>query len=136
MSIEIISFLASGIASFIFKMYANSQADKQKQFDMLIQKGKQREEAVESARNFQPNSYVRRFIAIIFVSAFIYIIAGDTTVTYLSEVELPSYLFGLFGGGTELVTKEIKAPILTKDFTQLIYIIIGYYFGSNLGNRR
>lgn len=136
MSIELISFIASSVATFIFKMYANSQADKQEQFKMLLEKRKIQEEAVKSAREFQPNSYVRRFISVAMVGAFIYILTFSGEITYLIEQELPSYFFGMFGGGTELVSKKITAPVLTKDFTQLIYIIIGYYFGSNLGNRK
>ena len=136
MSLEIISFIASSLASFIFKMYANSQADKQAQFEMAMAKSKQKELAVQSAREFQPNSYVRRFIAISIVSAFIYIFIQHGYVTYIAEVEKPSYLFGLWGGGTEIIYEKIMGPILTKDFTQLVYIIIGYYFGSNLGNRK
>lgn len=136
MSIELISFIASSVATFIFKMYANAQADKQEQFKMLLEKRKIQEEAVKSAREFQPNSYVRRFISVAMISVFLYIVSHTGEITYLVEEELPSYFFGLFGGGTELVAKKIVAPVLTKDFTQLIYIIIGYYFGSNLGNRK
>lgn len=136
MSIELISLVASAITSFIFKMYSNSQADKQAQFEMLVRARKQKEEAVQSAREFQPQSWVRRFIAISFISVFLYILAHEGVITYIEEIDLPSYFFGLFGGGTELVVKQVASPLLTKDFTQLIYIIIGYYFGSNLGNRK
>ena len=136
MSLEIISFVASGVASFIFKMYANSQADKQRQFEMAMQLSKQKEEATKSAREFQPNSYVRRFIAISIVSTFIYIITSNGLITYIAEVDKESYFFGLFGGGTELAIKQVMGPILTKDFIQLMYIIVGFYFGSNLGNRK
>lgn len=136
MSIEIISLVASAVASFIFKMYSNSQEDKQNQFRMAMELNKQNEKAVQSARKFQPNSYVRRYIALVFVTAFIYLMVYPDTLTYITEVEKPSYIFGLFGGGKEQVIKEVMGPLITKDFTQLVYIIIGYYFGSNLGNRK
>jgi len=136
MSIEIISLILSAITSFIFKMYSNSQEDKQNQFKMAIELNKQKEEATQSARSFQPNSYVRRFIAVSFTITFIYLMIYPDSLTYITEVQKNSYFFGLIGGGKEEVTKQIMGPLITKDFTQLVYIIIGYYFGSNLGNRK
>ncbi len=135
MSIELLSLVGSAVASFIFKMYANSQADKQEQMKWALSKAKQNEVSVQNARNFQPNSYVRRFIAISFTAVFLYIMTRTGTITYMDEIIKESYFFGLWGGGTELVTKELSGPILTKDFIQLVYVIVGFYFGKDMGTR-
>lgn len=133
---DIIYMGISAFASFIFKYMANSQEDRHKQNLDTINMHKVQEVSIQNARNFQPNSYVRRFIAISFTVVFLYMISRVGYITYIDKIDLPSYFFGMFGGGQELVIKQIMGPVLIESFITLIYVIVGFYFGSNLGNRK
>ena len=135
MTIELIGFAFTAVTSFIFKMYSQAQADKQEQMKWILMKGKMNETSLTNARNFQPRSYVRKFIAITFTIVFLHIMSLDGTITYIEEVIKESYFFGLIGGGTELQVKEVNGPIMTKQFVMMMHIILGFYFGKDLGKR-
>lgn len=46
------------------------------------------------------------------------------------EQQNATYLFGLFGGGTEVNYIELPSYLLIPEVRQSLMAIIGYYFGS------
>ena len=88
-------------------------------------------------REPQYGKWVRRFIVLVMMSI-LFIIAtgiGAEPTNILSTVEQPSYLFGLFGGGTEQVVTAVQGGLYDGTMRQSILAIIGYYFGNASGQR-
>jgi len=60
---------------------------------------------------------------------------GAEPTNIVTTVEKPSYLFGLFGGGTEQLVTAVKGGLYDPTMRQSILSIIGYYFGNASGQR-
>ena len=46
------------------------------------------------------------------------------------ETENPTWLFGLFGGGKEILFVELKGYLMLPEVRQTLSAIVGFYFGN------
>lgn len=140
MSIDIMIMLASTLMGFVFKMMANGQKDRAEQHSQMISTMKQENTMIEAARKMDGGVWVRRFITFVIVFSLFMLTVGSGFVpgvtSMINTIELPSYIFGLFGGGTEVVVTEINGMVYSKDITHAMYAITGFYFGSSSANRK
>jgi len=140
MSIDMIIMLASTVMGFVFKMMANSQKDKQEHLKNLTKQTEVEGRLIENARGMEGGTWIRRFIVFVSFVALFWLTVGSGYVSgptsMILEIEKPSYFFGLFGGGTEQIVKEIKGMVYSKDITNTIYAILGFYFGQASASRK
>lgn len=126
-----------GIMGFIFRYSAERAKEKQLQFEMLMQKEKVAEDSRNAAvqrESSDTGKLVRRVIVVlvlfgVILAPFILALLGKSTIVEINE-ENASFLFGLFGGGTETKFVELPSYLLVPEVRQALMAIIGYYFGS------
>ena len=126
-----------GIMGFIFRYSAERAKEKQLQFEMLMQKEKLAEDSRNAAvqrESSDTGKRVRRIIVVlvlfgVILAPFILALLGKSTIVEINE-ENSSFLFGLFGGGTETKFVELPSYLLVPEVRQSLMAIIGYYFGS------
>ena len=78
--------------------------------------------------------WVRRLIVVcvlfgVILAPFILSLLCYSTIVEVKE-EQPSWLFGLFGGGTEITFVELPAYLMVNEVRQTLTAIIGFYFGN------
>jgi len=139
MTLDIIIMLASTIMGFVFKMMANSQKDRAEQYNQLIGTMKQENKMLEAARAYNGGKLIRRFITFVVVFSLFMLTVGSGFIpgvtSMISEITKPEYIWGLFGGGTEIKVTELKGMVYSKDITHAMYAITGFYFGSSSAGR-
>jgi len=126
-----------GIMGFIFRYMAERAKERQQQFEMLMQKETFAEESRNSAikrESGDAGKYIRRIIVIlilfgVILAPFILALLGKPTIVEIDE-EKATFLFGLFGGGTEISFVELPSYLLVPEVRQSLMAIIGFYFGS------
>ena len=104
---------------------------------MAIGMKKAQDESADKAAKRVPidaGQWVRRAIvcAILFavvLAPFILSLTGYSTIVQV-ETEAPTWLFGLFGGGTEIMFVEMKGYLMIPEVRQALTAIIGFYFGN------
>lgn len=135
--IELMTMIGGGITGFIFRYLAERAKERQQQFEMLMQKEKLAEETRVAASQREAGDsgkFIRRMIVIsilfgVILAPFVLSLMGKTTIVEIDE-EKASFLFGLFGGGTETKLIELPSYLLVPEVRQSLMAIIGYYFGS------
>uniref|UniRef100_UPI0040487F78 hypothetical protein n=1 Tax=Flavobacterium sp. TaxID=239 RepID=UPI0040487F78 len=104
---------------------------------MLIQsrelEAKEREAA--SKRDGAGGIWVRRILVLstlfgVILAPFILAILG-LPIFMQVDTQKPTYLFGLFGGGTETKFVEIWGYLIIPEVRQTLSAMIGYYFGQS-----
>lgn len=134
---ELITMAAGSIFGFIFRFMAERAKDRQAQFEMLMQKEKFAEDSRNAAAqrdSGDSGKIIRRIIVIatlfgVILAPFILAVMGKSSIVEV-DVEQSSYLFGLFGGGTEKIFVELPSYLVAPEVRQSLMAIIGYYFGS------
>ena len=137
MSVELITMAAGGLAGFIFRYLAERAKERAEIYKMAIGMKKAQDESADKAAKRVPidaGKGVRRAIvcAILFavvLAPFILSLTGYSTIVQV-ETEAPTWLFGLFGGGTEISFVEMKGYLMIPEVRQALTAIIGFYFGN------
>ncbi len=127
-----------GVATgFLFRFMSERAKQKEQQFKMLIQsrelEAKEREAA--SKRDGAGGIWVRRILVLstlfgVILAPFILAILG-LPIFMQVDTQKPTYLFGLFGGGTETKFVEIWGYLIIPEVRQTLSAMIGYYFGQS-----
>ena len=67
----------------------------------------------------------------VIAAPFILSILGYSTVVEV-ETENPTWLFGLFGGGTDNYFVRVDGYLMIPEVRQTLTAIVGFYFGSSV----
>ena len=135
--LELMTMAGGGIMGFIFRYMAERAKERQQQFEMLMQKEKLAEDSRNAAAqrdSGDTGKYIRRIIVVlilfgVILAPFILALLGKSTIVEIDE-EKATFLFGLFGGGTESKFIELDSYLLVPEVRQALMAIIGFYFGS------
>ena len=135
--IELITMIGGGITGFIFRYMAERAKERATLFEMAMGKKKAEDSSADKAAKRVPvdvGKWVRRLIVVfvlfgVILAPFILSLLGMTTIVEVQE-EQPTWLFGLFGGGTEITFVELPAYLMVDEVRQTLTAIIGFYFGN------
>ena len=128
---------AGGLTGFIFRYLAERAKERAEIYKMAIGMKKAQDDSADKAAKRVPidaGKWVRRAIvcSILFavvLAPFILSLMGYSTIVQV-ETESPTWLFGLFGGGTEIMFVELKGYLMVPEVRQSLTAIIGFYFGN------
>ena len=142
--VEAISMLGSTALGGVMKMWAQSQADKAEQHQMLMGYNKSIQEGVDSASNYHiPNSaWIRRFIVVNSLAAWIGVVflaplLGQSTNIPVEVTTGGKYLFGIFDNTKTAIEYVTMEGWVTPEWLPVsIMNIIGFYFGSAAMTRK
>lgn len=131
------TMIAGGITGFIFRYMAERAKERARLWEMAIGTKKAEDNSADKAAKRVPvdvGKWVRRFIVIcvlfgVILAPFILSILGYTTIVQVEEIK-SSWLFGLFGGGTEITFVELPGYLMVAEVRQTLTAIIGFYFGN------
>jgi len=140
---ELLTMGFGAVTGFIFKFMAERAKDKAEEFKMLVQRNDIVEKSRKDASEREPGAngrWVRRVIVLsvlfgVILAPFILAVIGKGTIVEI-ELQKRSFLFGLFGGGTEKKFVELSSYLLIPEVRQSLMAIIGYYFGSSTAQRQ
>ena len=84
--------------------------------------------------------WVRRVIVVavlfgVVLAPFLLSLLGQSTIVQV-DTENPTYLFGLFGGGSEISFVELPSYLLVPELINALSAIIGFYFGNAAAARK
>lgn len=138
MAPELISMGVSSILGFGMKIWAQNQADKQRQMELLIQ----RERLVEDTRQAAAGRggvWIRRFIVLVVFSLLVFIITApaidSSIITNMIETKENGFIMSLFFGDKETIVTPVEGLVYDATFRSMLSSIIGFYFGSAAGSR-
>ena len=131
------TMIAGGITGFIFRYMAERAKERSRLWEMAIGTKKAEDDSADKAAKRVPvdvGKWVRRFIVVcvlfgVILAPFILSLLGYTTIVQVEEIK-SSWLFGLFGGGTEITFVELPGYLMVSEVRQTLTAIIGFYFGN------
>lgn len=134
---ELITLGLGSVTGFIFRFMAERAKDRQAQFEMLMARKNADEESRQKASEREKGDsgkVIRRIIVIatlfgVILAPFILSLIGKSSIVEV-DIEKASYLFGLFGGGTEKMFVELPGYLMATETRTALLAIVGYYFGS------
>ncbi len=137
MPFELITMIGGSIVGFIFRYMAERAKERHEIFQRAIGWKKAEDESADKAAKRMPvdaGKWVRRVIvaSILFgviLAPFILSLMGHSTIVQIEE-EKSTWLFGLFGGGTEVMFVELKGYLMVPEVRQTLTAIVGFYFGN------
>lgn len=137
MPIELITMIGGGITGFIFRYMAERAKERAELWKFALDKKKAEDESADKAAKRVPvdvGKWVRRMIVVcvlfgVILAPFILTLLGYSTIVEVTE-ENPTWLFGLFGGGTEISFVELPAYLMVEEVRQTLTAIVGFYFGN------
>jgi hypothetical protein len=143
MPIELITMIGGSITGFIFRYLAERAKERAELYKIAMGYKKAELEAADAAAKRVPidaGKWVRRLIVVcclfgVILAPFILSVLGMSTIVQVEETN-PSWFFGLFGGGTEIVFVELKGYLMQPTVTQTLSAIVGFYFGNATAARR
>lgn len=134
---ELLTMGFGALTGFIFKFMAERSRQNEQQFKMLIESRnleiKERDAA--SKRDGMGGVWVRRLLVLsvlfgVILAPFLLAVWG-LPIFMQVNIQRPEYLFGLFGGGTEVKFVELGGYLIIPEVRQTLSAIIGYYFGQS-----
>lgn len=140
---EAISMMGSTILGGVMKMWAQAQADRAAQQELLIRWNKQAQKTVSAAREYQsPNaSWIRRFIVVVAMIAGVGIVFLAPMFNQVTNIPIEvtkggKLLFGIIDT-TKTTTEYIQLNgwVTPEWLPVTIMNIIGFYFGSSAMQR-
>lgn len=140
--IEAISMIGSTALGGLMKMWGQAQADKQNQFEMMMERNKAVEQTVQNARQYQnPNAaWIRRFIVVMALLGGLGIVFVAPLLNQVTNVpvEVTEGWKFLFFDFTNTATKYVQLEgFVTPEWLPVaIMNIIGFYFGSAAMQRK
>ncbi len=135
-SLELFTMLGGSLVGFVFRFLAERAKDRQDQFKMMMDSRvlgmKEKEQAAQADGDV--GKVVRRFIVIcvmfaVIIAPFLLSLIGVNTIVEIQDVQ-DSFLFGLFGGGTETKFIELNGYLMVPEVRQTLSALVGFYFGS------
>jgi hypothetical protein len=135
-TLEIFTMLGGSIVGFIFRYMAERAKDRQDQFKMMMESRqlaiKEKDQA--SQVDGDMGKTIRRFIVIcimfaVIMAPFLLSLIGISTIVEIQEVG-ETFLFGLFGGGTETKFIELNGYLMIPEVRQTLSALVGFYFGN------
>ncbi len=137
MSMELITMIGGTVVGFIFRYLAERAKERHEIYKRAIGWKKAEDDSADKAAERVPvdvGKWVRRAIVAsvlfaVILAPFILSVMGFTTIVEV-ETESPEWLFGLFGGGTEVFFVELKGYLMVPEVRQALTAIMGFYFGN------
>ena len=137
MPIELITMIGGGLTGFIFRYMAERAKERAELWKYALDMKKAEDDSADRAVERVPvdaGKWVRRLIVIFIlfgVSAapFVLALLGMPTIVEI-ETENPTWFFGLFGGGTEVLFVELKGFMIMPEVRQTLTALVGFYFGN------
>ena len=137
MPIELITMIGGSVVGFIFRYMSERAKERHEVYKRAIGMKKAEIESADAAAARMPvdaGKWVRRLIvgSILFavvLAPFILSVMGFSTIVQV-ETEDPTWFFGLFGGGTEIMFVELKGYLMMPEVRQTLTAIVGFYFGN------
>ncbi len=137
MALELLTLLGGGITGFIFRYLAERAKEKAEFYRMAIGAKKASDESADAAAKREPMDYgkwVRRIIVMsvlfgVILAPFILSLIGVPSIVQIEEIK-DTWLWGIFGGGTEIKFVEIQGYLMAPEVRQTLTAIIGFYFGN------
>jgi hypothetical protein len=134
---ELITMIGGTVVGFIFRYLAERAKERHEIYKRAIGWKKAEDESADKAAERVPvdvGKWVRRAIVAsvlfaVILAPFILSVMGFTTIVEV-ETESPEWLFGLFGGGTEVFFVELKGYLMVPEVRQALTAIMGFYFGN------
>lgn len=140
--IEAVSMIGSTALGGLMKMWGQAQADKQNQFEMMMERNKAVEQTVQNARQYQnPNAaWIRRFIVVMALLGGLGIVFVAPLLNQVTNVpvEVTEGWKFLFFDFTNTATQYVQLEgFVTPEWLPVaIMNIIGFYFGSAAMQRK
>ena len=137
MSMELITMIGGTVVGFIFRYMAERAKERHEIYKRAIGWKKAEDESADKAAKRVPvdvGKWVRRAIVAsvlfaVILAPFILSVLGYSTIVEV-ETQSPEFLFGLFGGGTEILFVELKGYLMVPEVRQALTAIMGFYFGN------
>ena len=137
MPIELITMIGGGITGFLFRYMAERAKERARLWEMAIGTKKAQDSSADKAAKRVPidaGKWVRRMIVVcvlfgVILAPFILSLLGYSTIVEVEQTQ-PTWLFGLFGGGTEITFVELPAYLMVTEVRQTLTAVIGFYFGN------
>ena len=137
MPIELITMIGGSITGFIFRYLAERAKERHEIYKRAIGIKSAEDDSADKAANRVPvdvGKWVRRAIVCVIlfgvvIAPFILSLLGLSTIVQVEETGA-EYLFGLFGGGTEIAFVEMKGFLMSAEVRQTLTAIVGFYFGN------
>tara|TARA_B100000676_G_C17845035_1_gene715021 strand:- start:86 stop:520 length:435 start_codon:yes stop_codon:yes gene_type:complete len=137
MTLELVTMIGGSVVGFIFRYMAERAKERAEIYKMALGLKKAEDDSADKAAKRVPidvGKWVRRLIvcAILFaviLAPFLLSIFGYSTIVEV-ETTNPDWLFGLFGGGTEVMFVELKGYLMLPEVRQTLSAIVGFYFGN------
>ena len=137
MTLELITMIGGTIVGFIFRYLAERAKERHELFKRAIAWKAAEDESADKAAKRVPvdvGKWVRRAIVMsvlfgVILAPFVLSLLGYSTVVEV-ETQSPEWLFGLFGGGTEVLFVELDGYLMVPEVRQTLTAIVGFYFGN------
>jgi hypothetical protein len=137
MPLELITMIGGSITGFIFRYLAERAKERHEIYKRAIGLKKAEDDSADKAAARVPidvGKWVRRLIVCVIlfgvvIAPFILSLLGLSTIVQVEETGT-EYLFGLFGGGTEIAFVEMKGFLMSTEVRQTLTAIVGFYFGN------
>lgn len=120
MSMELMTMGGSALLGWLLKYLANQQENTYK----LLQQAEDSREAAAS----RGGVWVRRFIVLVMMSIFTFIVVAPAFIPGLNTIIVNE-------GWFFTTTTEIKGILYDDTIREILLAIIGYYFGSSAASR-
>ena len=125
------------VVGFIFRYLAERAKERHEIYKRAIGWKEAEDTSADKAAKRVPvdvGKWVRRAIVAsvlfaVILAPFILSVMGFSTIVEV-ETQKPDFLFGLFGGGTEVLFVELKGYLMVPEVRQSLTAIMGFYFGN------
>ena len=140
---QLITMIGGSITGFIFRYLAERAKERADFYKMAIGMKKAQDDSADRAVKRVPvdvGKWVRRVIVVavlfgVVLAPFLLSLLGHSTIVQV-DTENPTYLFGLFGGGSEISFVELPSYLLVPELINALSAIIGFYFGNAAAARK
>ena len=137
MPIELLTMAGGAITGFIFRYMAERAKERSQLYEIALGTKKAEIESADAAAARVPvevGKWVRRMIVVcvlfgVILAPFLLSLMGQSTIVEIQETG-GTFLFGLFGGGTETKFVELNGYLMVPEVRQTLTAIIGFYFGN------
>ncbi len=134
---ELITMIGGGVTGFIFRYLAERAKERAELYKMALGIKTAQDDSADKAAKRVPvdaGKWIRRFIVVVILfgvilAPFVLSLLGMSTIVQIEE-EQAKWLFGLFGGGTQVTFVELKGYLMVPEVRQTLTAIVGFYFGN------
>ena len=131
------TMIGGSVVGFIFRYMAERAKERHEIYKRALGLKKAEDDSANAAAKRVPadvGKWVRRVnvTCVLFgviLAPFILSLLGLSTIVEI-ETQNPEWLFGLFGGGTEVLFVEMKGYLMVPEVRQTLTALVGFYFGN------